>query len=244
MHGTMTRRLRELVAQDFFGRLTWMSVLDSRGHWWSDSPFSTLESHWKLMRAKGGGIVFHCGIHQLDMIRCYLGPIDEVTAYRAPVNALTFYPADVPDNVTLMLRAKSGAVCNFQIFHNRAPCYYRETNAWQPDWRTIPGHEFDVSVVGTKASAHMQIYKEKLALFKFDQYYKDTTLERVEDFAHHPANASHHDMNGFLLAYLRNVAAGKGALDPASDALETMKLAFAAEDAIATGKTTYLKDYA
>jgi|GEM_PF-1447213 len=243
MHGTMTSRLRDLVNEGFFGDLLWASVLDSRGHWWSDSPWSTLESHWKLDRKRGGGIVFHCGIHQLDMIRCYLGPIDEITAYRAPKNALTFYPHDVPDNVTLMLRAKSGAVCNFQIFHNRAPCYYRETNPWSPDWRTIPGHEFDVSLVGTKASCAMQIYKEKLSLFKFDQEYKDTTLERVEDFGFHPANRSHHDMSGLLQQFVRNVAAGKGAIDPASDAYETMRLAFAAEEAIARNGTARVAEF-
>jgi predicted dehydrogenase len=202
-----------------------------------------LESHWKLDRQRGGGIVFHCGIHQLDMIRNYLGPIDEVTAYLPPVNALPYYPADVPDNVTLMLRAKSGAVCNFQIFHNRAPCYYRETNPWSPDWRTIPGHEFDLSLIGTAGSCQMQIYKEKLSLFRFDHAYKDTVLERVEDFGHRPANASHHDMNGMLLAYLRNVAQGRGAIDPASGALETMRLAFAAEAAIARRGAVQVREF-
>ena len=214
MHGTMTSRLKQLVNEDFFGQLTWASFLDSRGHWWSDSPSVPLSKIWKLDRSKGGGIVFHCGIHQLDMIRCYLGPIDEIIAFRPPVNALSFYPPDVPDNVTLMLRAKSGAVCNFQIFHNRAPCYYRETNPWSPDWRQIPGHEFDVSLVGTKGSCEMKIYKEKLSLFKFDIEHRDTTLERIEDFAHHPANRSHHDMSGLLLTFLRNIAAGKAIETP------------------------------
>lgn len=243
MHGTMTSRLRQLINDGFFGQVTWASVLDSRGHWASDSPSTPIEKVWKLDRKRGGGIIFHCGIHQLDMIRCYLGPIEEITAYRPPVNALSFYPSDVPDNVTLMLRAKSGAVCNFQVFHNRAPCYYRETNPWSPDWRQIPGHAFDVSVVGTKGSCEMQIYKEKLSLFKFDIAHRDTTLERIEDFAHHPANKSHHDMSGLLLAFIRNIAAGKGAIDPASEAYETMRIAYAAEDAIAKNGTVRVADY-
>jgi predicted dehydrogenase len=238
MHGTMTSRLRQLVADGYFGELTWASVLDSRGHWWSDAPDVDASTIWKLDRQRGGGIIFHCGIHQLDMIRCYLGPITEVTAYRPPRNALPFYPADVPDNVTLMLRAQSGAVCNFQVFHNRAPTYYREMPRFNPDWRQVPGHEFSVALVGTRGSCLMQIYGETLHLFRFDLANKDTVFDRTEVFSPNPPDKSHHNMRGLLLRFIRSVAGGGGAIDPATEALATMRLAFAAEDAIAQGGGT------
>lgn len=243
MHGTMTSRLKRLVDEGYFGELTWASVLDSRGHWWSISPSAEVGEIWKLDRKRGGGIIFHCGIHQLDMIRSYLGPIEEVTAYRAPRNALSFYPADVPDNVTLMLKARSGAVCNFQVFHNRAPCYYREVPPFSPDWREVPGHEFTVSLVGTAGSCLMQIYKERLHLFRFDLAGRDTKFDRTEAFSPNPPDRSHHDMHGLLMRFIRSVASGGGAIDPAEEALETMRLAFAGEDAIATGRTVRLSDY-
>ena len=243
MHGTMTSRLRQLVHEGYFGELTWASVLDSRGHWWSDAPTVDRSAIWKLDRQRGGGIVFHCGIHQLDMIRCYLGPIAAVTAYRPPRNALAFYPADVPDNVTLMLQARSGAVCNFQIFHNRAPTFYREIPRFNPDWRKVPGHEFSVALVGTKGSCLMQIYGEELHLFRFDLQRKDTIFDRTEVFSPNPADKSHHDMHGLLMRFIRSVAAGGGAIDPAHEALDTMRLAFAAEDAIKRGGTVRLRDY-
>jgi predicted dehydrogenase len=47
-------------------------------------------------------------------------------------------------------------------------------------------------------------------------------------------------MNGFLDRYVANLAAGKGPLTPASDALKTMRLAFAAEESIATGRAVVL----
>lgn len=237
IHGTMTGRLRSLVQEGFFGELTWAHVLDSRGHWASDPPSTPIEKIWKLDRKAGGGIVFHCGIHQLDLLRHYLGPFERVTAYRPPVNALRFYPTDVPDNVTLILEARSGAIANFQIFHNRAPTFYRD-HRYQPDWRRIPGHEFSISLVGTAGSCECQIYQEKLALFRFDLEQRDTRLVRVEDFSGQPADKSHHDMTGLLLAYIRSVAAGGGAIDDPAGALETMKLAFAAEKAIAAGGGT------
>jgi len=243
IHGTMTSRLRELVAEGFFGELTWASVVDSRGHWWSDPPSTPRERIWKLDRKRGGGIIFHCGIHQLDLIRTYLGPIDSITAYRPPRNALSFYPPDVPDNVTLMLRARGGAVCNFQVFHNRAPCFYREVPPFRPDWRRMPGHDFDISLVGTRGSCEMKIYKETLSLFRFDIDNRDTTLERVEDFSNHPADKSHHDMFGLLRRFIRNIAEGRGAVDPSEGALETMWLAFAAEEAIARNGTVDLAEF-
>ncbi len=243
MHGTMTSRLKALVDEGYFGELTWASVLDSRGHWWSMSPEADLGEMWKLDRARGGGIIFHCGIHQLDMIRSYLGPIDEVTAFRPPKNALRFYPEDVPDNVTLMLKAASGAVVNFQVFHNRAPCYYREMPPFHPDWRTVPGHEFTVSLVGTAGSCYMRIYQEELHLFRFDIEGRDTVFDRTEVFSPNPADKSHHDMHGLLMRFIRSVAGGGGAIDPAEGALETMRLAFAAEDAIAQGGTVRVADY-
>lgn len=239
MHGTMTSRLRQLVREGYFGELTWASVLDSRGHWWSDPPDAPAEQIWKLDRRRGGGIIFHCGIHQLDMIRCLLGPIAEITAYRPPRNVLPYYPADVPDNVTLMLRAESGAVCNFQVFHNRAPTYYREVPPFQPDWRTVPGHEFSVTLIGTEGSCVMQIYGETLHLFQFDHAAKDTKFDRTEVFSPNPPDKSHHDMHGLLMKFLRS---GR-AVDPARDALETMRLAFAAEDAVAKGGTVRVADY-
>lgn len=243
MHGTMTARLRALVREGYFGDLLWASVLDSRGHWWSDDPDAPRENIWKLDRRRGGGIVFHCGIHQLDMIRCYLGPIAEITAFRPPRNPLPYYPDDVPSNVTLMLRAAGGAVCNFQIFHDRAPCFYRQNPPFHPDWRRVPGHEFDVSLVGTQGSCYMKIYQEELHLFRFNHALKDVEFDRTEVFGPQHPDRSHHDMHGLMMGFLRSVARGGGAIDPACEALETMRLAFAAEDAIARGGTARVADY-
>ncbi|MFP4107395.1 MAG: Gfo/Idh/MocA family oxidoreductase, partial [Phycisphaerae bacterium] len=201
-------------------------------------------SIFKLNRSQGGGIIFHCGIHQLDMLRNYLGPMESVTAFVPPRNPLPYYPEDVPSNVTLMLRAKSGAVANFQIFHDRAPCYYRAIPPFHPDWRQVPGHEFGVSIVGSAASCKMEIYGEKLHLFKFDHEHKDTLFDRTEVFSPNDPNKSHHDMIGLLLKYLRSVANGGGAIDSSTGALETMYIAYAAEDAcLKPGEAVKIDDY-
>lgn len=142
-----------------------------------------------------------------------------------------------------MMRTASGAVANFQIFHNRAPTYYREVPPFHPDWRTVPGHEFSLSLVGERASCQMSIYGEEMHLFRFDLEAKDTVFDRTEVFHPNPADKSHHDMLGLVLRFLRGVRDGAGSIVPASEHLETMRLAFAAEDAIVTGRTIRLSDY-
>ena len=243
MHGTMTSRLMQLISEGYFGDVLWASMVDSRGHWWAGDPDAPLEEQWKLDRKRGGGIVFHCGIHQLDMLRCYLGAIESVTAFRPPRNPLPYYPDDVPSNVTLMLKAVSGAVCNFQIFHDRAPCYYRENPAFHPDWHKVPGHEFGLSLIGSAAACKMSIYDEELHLFRYDHARKDIGFDRTEVFGPQHPDKSHHDMHGLMVRFIRNIAEGKGAVDSAVDAFETMRLAFAAEDAIVSSETVYIKDY-
>ena len=73
IHSKIPRRLLELQRAGFFGELVSASCTDSRGHWWSDDPEADPSSQTRLIREKGGGIVLHCGIHQLDMLRTFFG---------------------------------------------------------------------------------------------------------------------------------------------------------------------------
>ncbi|GAB4167854.1 MAG: hypothetical protein Fur0032_05970 [Terrimicrobiaceae bacterium] len=236
IHSKMPRRLLELQAAGFFGELVSASCTDSRGHWWSDPPDADPESQVRLRRALGGGIVFHCGIHQLDMLRAFFGNFATVRAFRSLRNSLPYYPPDVPDHVFLALETADGRTASFEIFHNRAPCWYRRYPQVPVNWATVPGHEFRLSLMGTEASCLADFYGAKLHLFRYNHAAKDTILERTEDFSADPQNELHHYMTGFLRRYLDNIAARRGPLVPARDALETMRLAFAAEESIISGQ--------
>lgn len=240
IHSTLPRRLRELQTEGFFGEMLSVSCLDSRGHWWSDDPDAPFEQVVKLRREKGGGIIYHCGIHQLDMLRAFLGEFEEVHTYRPTRNALPYYPDDVPDHVQVMLRGTSGALGSLEIFHNRAPSFYRRVPGMACDWSTMPGHEFRMSLVGTEGSCLADFYSGKLHLFGFDHQIKDTDLVRTEDYAPLPQNELHHDMNGMLNRYLKNLKAGQGALTPAADAYKTMVLATAVEKSISENRAVVI----
>lgn len=231
IHGTMTGRLKSLIREGYFGEVQWLSILDSRGHWWSQSPYGRLEDIWKLDRERGGGIIFHCGIHQLDLIRHYAGPIRTVQAFRPAKNPLSYYPADVPANVTLMITTATGATINFQVMHDRAATWYRDPQ-YRPDYAHAPGHEFNISVIGTEGSCDMRLYTEELHLFRLDAAAKENRFDRTEIFKPNRHDKSHHDMSGLLESFLQNVAAGGGAIDPVAGAYETMRAAWVAEEAL------------
>lgn len=235
IHSKMPRRLLELQRAGFFGELLSASCTDSRGHWWSDDPDADPATQVRLRREKGGGIVFHCGIHQLDMLRTYFGGFSRVQAFRSRANALPFYPPDVPDHVFMALQTADGRMASFEIFHNRAPCWYRRHPQIPVNWASVPGHEFRLSLMGTEASCLADFYGAQLHLFRYDHWRKDTVLERTEDFSADAQNELHHDMTGFLRRWLENVAAGRGPLVPVGEALATMRLAFAAEESIVRG---------
>ncbi len=235
IHSKMPRRLLELQQAGFFGDLVSASCTDSRGHWWSDDPGADPASQVRLRRDLGGGIVLHCGIHQLDMLRTFFGGFAAVTAYRSKQNSLPYYPDDVPDHVLLALETADGRMASFEIFHNRAPCWYRRHPQMAVDWASTPGHEFQLSLMGTRGACLADFYNAKIHLFRYEHSLKDTVLERTEDFSHDAQNDLHHDMTGFLKRYLDSIAAGRGPLTPASESLQTMRLAFAAEESISRG---------
>jgi len=235
IHSKMPRRLLELCREGFFGDLVSASCTDSRGHWWSDPPDADPDSQTRLRRDRGGGTVFHCGIHQLDMLRTFFGGFSKVQAFRSAKNSLPFYPKDVPDHVFVALETGDGRAVSLEIFHNRAPCWYRRHPATAVDWASVPGHEFRLSLMGTEASCLADFYGTKIHLFRYDHAAKDTVLERTEDFAFDAQNELHHDMTGFLGKWLHSVSVGNGPLVPATKALETMRLAFAVEQSIAAG---------
>ncbi|MFP4156279.1 MAG: Gfo/Idh/MocA family protein [Opitutales bacterium] len=240
IHSLMPRRVRELRDEGFFGQVLTAGCLDSRGHWWAGKPDAPFEKQVKLRREVGGGIVFHCGIHQLDMLRAYLGEFEEVQAYRSASNALPYYPEDVPDHVQIMLRGAGGKLGSLEIFHNRAPTYYRSPLPEGRAYHELPGHEFRLSLTGSGGSCLADFYGAKLHLFKFDHERKETQLIGTEDFSDHPQNDLHHDMNGMLLRYLKRIERGEGPLTPAADAYKTMELATAVETSIAEKRAVRL----
>ena len=240
IHSAMPRRVTELIKEGFFGETVSAHCLDSRGHWWSGDPDAPFEKQTKLRRECGGGIVFHCGVHQLDMLRAFLGEFTDVQAIAPSMRSLPYYPKDVPDQVQVILRGARGQVGSLSIFHNRAPTWYRSPLPEGQKYEETPGHEFKLSLTGTGGSCVADFYGGLLHLFRYDHDQKETVFEGTEDFRQMPQNERHHDMSGFLHRFLQSIEAGNGPLTPPEDAYKTMELAFAVEESISCNKPVIL----
>ncbi|MFM2092315.1 MAG: hypothetical protein RLZZ127_2804, partial [Planctomycetota bacterium] len=230
-YGSMTARITELLRLGTFGDLRSIDIIDSRGHWWPDSPDTPVEQVWRLNREIGGGPLLHCGIHQLDLIRGYGGEVAEVQAFVAP-QSLAFYPKDIPDHLTLHLRLVSGAVASLTIQHNLGSTWYRPSPPWVPKYHEVPGHFMDIRLTGTGGAAIAELYGERLHIARYDVANRETVLDRTETFHHHSPARTHHDTPGMIIETARRLAAGRGVMHDALDSYRTTVLGMACEEAV------------
>lgn len=230
-YGSMTARLKELQNDDAFGDLTNIDIIDSRGHWWPDSPDTPAEEVWRLNPAIGGGPLLHCGIHELDLMRYYAGEVAQVQAF-VPPRSLAFYPDGIPDHLTLEMRFRSGACGSFRLYHNIAPTWYRPIPRHTPVYHQVPGHGLDIIVTGTQGSAICEIYAEQLHLNRFDHENRETVYLRSETFGHHHHNVSHHNTPQMIIDFALRCSAGQGPIDDAEDAYRTTLLGQGCEEAV------------
>lgn len=230
-YGSMTRRLKELQEQGWFGEVRAIDIVDSRGHWWPERPDTAPADVWRLNCAIGGGPLLHCGIHELDLMRHYAGEVAEAQAFVAP-NALAFYPRDMPDHLTLQLRFAGGAAGSLTLRHDVGSTWYRPQPAWVPKYHAVPGHGLDLAITGTRGMALAQIYREELHLARYDHDNRETVFERTESFHHHHPDRTHHDTTGMIVRFALNLRDGKGALHAAEDSYRTTRLGLACEELV------------
>lgn len=230
-YGTMTNRLKELQNLDAFGDLTSIDIIDSRGHWWPDSPDTAVEQVWRLNPDIGGGPLLHCGIHELDLLRYYAGEVKAVQAF-VPPQSLNFYPSGIPDHLTLELRFASGATGSFRLYHNIAGTWYRPIPRHTPVYHQVPGHGLDIIITGRKGSAIAEIYKEQIHLNHYDHDNRETVYLRSETFGHHSHNSTHHNTPGMIVDFALRCRDGVGPIDHAKDAYRTTVLGHICEQAV------------
>lgn len=229
-YGTMTDRITELQSLGHFGDLKHLTVTDSRGHWLVN-PTEAPEDAPKLDPHRGGGPLIHCGIHELDLMRCWAGEVEKLQAFVSP-HSIPWYPAYCPDQMTLQVKFTSGCVGAFHLYHSLASTWYHNMPNWVPNYPKVPGHGLDVLISGSAGCAMANIYKEDLHLARYDEGQRDTVFMRTETYGHHPHDATHHNMPGMALDYFLRIRDGKGVLHSAEDSLRTTELGLVAQEAV------------
>lgn len=171
----------------------------------------TASRPWFLRQSEGGGNILERGSHQIDLARAVAG---EVTSVQAVASGVRFgHPdaeqRDIDDALTLILHLATGGIATIVV-------------AWTPDG--IPG-SYSLDIVGTESAFRLTLDPH----FRLSGTGRDGAVEAV---AAAPAFAQSNSR------FIELVRAKNPAGVPCSpgDALRTLAVALAAEEALATGR--------
>ncbi|MEV0070961.1 MULTISPECIES: Gfo/Idh/MocA family protein [unclassified Amycolatopsis] len=165
---------------------------------------------WFLDQAQGGGNLLERGSHQIDLVRAVAGEVESVLAVGSTVRVDRPGVAarDIDDALTLVLRMTSGAVATIVI-------------AWTP--ADVPGR-YGLDVVSGAGVLRMALDPD----FRLTGHHRGQEVSA--SVTEEPFSAS----NSRFLAAVGAGDRGLVACTPA-DALATLRVALAGEEALATG---------
>ena len=109
------RRVRAAIEEGRIGEpgLASVEVLGWRG-----ADYYAMDPWRGTQAGEGGGVLVNQAVHQLDLLRWFLGPVAEVDAWTANLN----HPEiDVEDTVAATIRFASGALASFVASNSQRP---------------------------------------------------------------------------------------------------------------------------
>jgi predicted dehydrogenase len=85
---------------------------------WRGADYYAMDDWRGTQAGEGGGVLVNQAVHQLDILRWFLGPVAEVDAWTANVN----HPEiEVEDTVVATIRFASGALASFTASNSQQP---------------------------------------------------------------------------------------------------------------------------
>jgi predicted dehydrogenase len=192
-----------------------------------------IASAWKknTWRAAGigGGMFGEKLSHYVDLPRWWIGaPVEEIYAASAP-NAIPYY--QLRDNYQATYRFRNGAISHLTFMMAPAATFNGDPLQDTIDQQQGDGHTLRYLVQGTRGAAETDVFARTLKRWEFgdtpdtfiSKLVETVTWDKSEDhFWYHNTCNQTHDV-------VRRVKDGLPPSTPARDALETMRLCFAAE---------------
>jgi predicted dehydrogenase len=109
------RRVKEAIDTGRIGRpgLATVEVLGWRG-----PEYYAMDAWRGTLAGEGGGVIVNQAVHQLDLVRWFLGPVAEVDGWTANLN----HPEiDVEDTAVAAVRFESGALATITVSNSQRP---------------------------------------------------------------------------------------------------------------------------
>lgn len=228
------RRLKELISSGEIGEVRHIDFFHYRGAWLEEG-----NGIWRTRPELSGGLYPMEPCHEVDLFRYLVGEISAVQSFSAP-NVLPHYR--IPDNVCTHFFFENGAMGQITTAHTRS-AHIVEGDHWED-----LGHEMVLSIVGTQGSLRVDLWKNRLTVFRFAEYPLGSggvrcEFVRNEDYTGVPSHLLHHDMSGFRRDFFRRLATGQPPMITALDSWRTHAVCFAAEQSALAGFRKIEVDY-
>lgn len=166
-----------------------------------------------------GGLFVDLGIHDFDTARFFCGEVEEVYAVGTVVRDPSLHEHGIHNLAVATLRFQNGAIGTVENALN-----------------TSYGYEIVADILGEKGKYHLQKRQQlQLEIWDKDGVRHDYPQHFDERFPEAYANE--------VIHFARNIHAGKPVSPNAKDALESSRLALAAQEALETGKVVRVPSF-
>ncbi len=185
---------------------------------------------WRNLKGAGGNTFGERLSHYVDLTRWWVGSeVREVFSACAP-NVVAY--TEVRDNYHTTYTFESGAVSHLSYFMNFPATFKGDALSDNiTDLQLGDGHELRFIIVGTKGAAESDVFLRRIKRWAFIDTPERMESEWVEDLTWTPAedHTYYHNTSSQTRDIVRRVAGNLPPMTPARDALQTMRLCFAAE---------------
>lgn len=187
---------------------------------------------WRNKKATGGSMFGEKLSHYVDLPRWWVGtdvPVAEVYSACSP-NVIPYY--EVHDNYHTTYRFENGAVGHLTFMMALGATFRGDPLQNVVSQQKGDGHALRYTILGTKGAAMTDVFDRSIKRWEFGDSPECMTSEWVEDLSWDESKDGQyfHWVGGQNHDVVRRVAAGEPPKIPARDALETMRLCFAAEE--------------
>lgn len=213
---SVTKAMKSIIDQGLIGDIYYAECdyFHGIGPWYGQ--FS-----WNVKKDMGGSSLLTAGLHSLDTL-LYLaqGEVDEVFSYPTANPHEVYKPYEYPTTTVTLLRFKNGRTLGKVA---------SLVDAMQP-------YVFNMNFVGSHGALKNDLFYSKKIEGLLDWTKLDVQLVDSGDVAHHPYKEQ-------FSYFAECLDADKEAVNNAENALETHRVAYAADKSAETGKPVSLSEF-
>ncbi|MFV0338941.1 MAG: Gfo/Idh/MocA family protein [Chthoniobacterales bacterium] len=197
---------------------------------------------WRNKRSSGGGMFGEKLSHYVDLPRWWVSsPVKDVTSFCAP-NAIPYY--EVRDNYSTTVRYENGAISHLTFMMAPAASLNHDPLQNHISEHSDDGHELRYLIQGMKGALETSVFSRRMRRWAFSDSPTGLRSQVVDDRRwkedSFEDNRYVHNTTDQTLDVIRRVAMGEKPATSARDALETMRVVFAAEKSAGAGVTIAL----